>query len=167
MTLRGTLTAQGNFKARGMARRPAILLSKAAQDAPARAHSWELNMPLACLLTSPALVRVPLAVLLAHTLSLATHLGVLDVRQAVFDKGTTCNKKASWLDHRTRRLFCCKREGGYCPLSALYCPLRLAKHPPSARTALRSRHRLRCCTRLPPGKTALRFLPGCRRAALR
>ena len=67
MTLRGILTAQGNLKGQGAARRPAILLGKTEQDAPARAHSQELNMPLACLLASPALARIPLADLLAHT----------------------------------------------------------------------------------------------------
>lgn len=59
-------------------KRPATLLGKTEQDAPARAHSQELNIPLACLLASPALARTTLADLLAHARTFKERpLGVL------------------------------------------------------------------------------------------
>ena len=72
MTLRVVLTAQENFKASGRGKGQPILLDFVEQDAPARAHSLELNMPLACLLKLPALARIPLADLLAHAWTFIT-----------------------------------------------------------------------------------------------
>lgn len=56
----------GSFQSVGAGKGQPILLDFVEQDAPARAHSLELNMPLACLLKLPALARIPLADLLAH-----------------------------------------------------------------------------------------------------
>lgn len=67
MTLRGILAVQEAFNRSGRGKGQSILLDFVEQDAPARAHSLELNMPLACLLKLPALARIPLADLLAHT----------------------------------------------------------------------------------------------------
>lgn len=66
MTLRGILAVQEAFNRSGQGKGQPILLDFVEQDAPARAHSLELNMPLACLLKLPALVRIPLADLLVH-----------------------------------------------------------------------------------------------------
>lgn len=66
MTLRGILAVQEAFNRSGRGKGQPILLDFVEQDAPARAHSFELDMPLACLLKLPALARIPLADLLAH-----------------------------------------------------------------------------------------------------
>ena len=66
MTLRGILAVQEAFNRSGRGKGQPILLDFVEQDAPARAHSLELNMPLARLLKLPALARIPLTDLLAH-----------------------------------------------------------------------------------------------------
>ena len=74
MTLRGILAVQEAFNRSGRGKGQPILLDFVEQDAPARAHSLELNMPLACLLKLPALARIPLADLLAHAPSFVNAL---------------------------------------------------------------------------------------------
>ena len=64
MTLRESLAAQEAFNRSTRPIGQLILLSRAAQDAFARTHIQELNMPLACLLKPAALVRATLADLL-------------------------------------------------------------------------------------------------------
>lgn len=67
MTLHDALVAQENLKGPWCGTKASTaLLDLGEQGAPARAHSLELNMPLACLLAFLALAGIPLADLLAH-----------------------------------------------------------------------------------------------------
>ena len=82
MTLRGILAVQEAFNRSGRGKGQPILLDFVEQDAPARAHSLELNMPLACLLKLPALARIPLADFTGACLDF--HIALLNVVQQMF-----------------------------------------------------------------------------------
>ena len=81
MTLRGILAVQEAFNRSGRRKGQPILLDFVEQDAPARAHSLELNMTLPCLLKLPALARIPLADLLAHAWTFITSLWELGIQK--------------------------------------------------------------------------------------